>query len=496
MASLLTVCSKRIPASRMTTSCSSPATSILRRRMSRRRRVYPGICGSSAPSYLHRWTVSEANLAIAMALQGGIGMIHYNCTIEEQADMVRKVKTYKNGFINNPLTLGVDAKVSDIRRIKAERGFSGIPITETGKIGGKLVGMVCTRDVDFVGDDDLPVSEVMTRDLIVAKEGCTLSQANELMKNSKKGKLPIVNAQGHLVALISRTDLLKNRDFPNCSVDKTSKQLLCGAAIGTRESDYQRIKALAAEHVDIVVIDSAQGDSTFQADMIRHIKANYPQIDVVGGNVVTARQAAHLIQAGCDSLRVGMGVGSICTTQEVMACGRPQAVSVYQVSRFAKQFDIPVLADGGIRSPGHIMKAVCMGASAVMMGSMLAGTHEAPGDWFYRDGIRMKKYRGMGSKEAMEKGSSTRYLMSSKDTIRVEQGVSGAVADKGSLHNFLPHLHMCLRQALQDVGMKSLGELHIGAEEGVVKFEKRTAAAQSEGKVHTAKHVQQSGFGQ
>lgn len=409
--------------------------------------------------------------------------------------MVRSVKTFKNGFINNPLTLGVNATVKDVREIKQTRGFSGIPITESGAIGSKILGMVCTRDIDFVGDDDLSVTEVMTRDLIVAKEGCTLSQANELMKSSKKGKLPIVNASGHLVALISRTDLLKNRDFPNCSVDKTSKQLLCGASIGTRESDKDRIKALAAEHVDIVVIDSAQGDSTFQADMIRHIKAKYPQIDVVGGNVVTARQAAHLIEAGADALRVGMGVGSICTTQEVMACGRPQAVSVYQVSRFARQFDVPCIADGGIRSPGHIMKAISMGASAVMMGSMLAGTHEAPGDWFYRDGIRMKKYRGMGSKEAMEKGSSTRYLMSSKDTIRVEQGVSGAVADKGSLHNFLPHLHMCLRQALQDVGIKSLTEHHIGVENGAVKFEKRTPAAQSEGRVHTVQHVQSTGFG-
>mmetsp|Transcript_26947 Transcript_26947/g.63556 ORF Transcript_26947/g.63556 Transcript_26947/m.63556 type:complete len:556 (+) Transcript_26947:115-1782(+) len=440
-------------------------------------------------------TVSETNLAVAMALQGGIGIVHYNCPIEEQAMMVRSVKRYKNGFINDPLTMGTNATVKDIRNIKFERGFSGIPITESGKIGSKLLGMVCTRDIDFVGDDELPVTEVMTRELVVAKEGCTLSQANELMKSSKKGKLPIVNEKGELIALISRTDLLKNRDYPNCSVDKTSKQLLCGAAVGTRESDYERVRALAAEHVDVIIIDSAQGDSTYQAQMIRFIKGNFPHIDVVGGNVVTSLQAAHLIQAGCDGLRCGMGVGSICTTQEVMACGRPQAVSIYQVSRFAKQFDIPVIADGGIRSPGHIMKALTLGASCVMMGSMLAGTHEAPGQWFYRDGIRMKKYRGMGSKEAMEKGSSTRYLMSEQSTIRVEQGVSGAVADKGTLHHFLPHLHMCLRQALQDVGIKSLMELHHGSEAGFVKFEKRTAAAQMEGRVHTVQHVQSTGFG-
>mmetsp|Transcript_59325 Transcript_59325/g.123964 ORF Transcript_59325/g.123964 Transcript_59325/m.123964 type:complete len:551 (-) Transcript_59325:308-1960(-) len=434
-------------------------------------------------------TVSESGLAVAMALQGGIGIIHYNCTIEEQVAMVRSVKRYKNGFITDPLVMGTDSKVKDIRAIKQSRGFSGIPITDTGKIGGNLLGIVCTRDIDFVGDDDLPVTDVMTRDVIVAKEGCTLSQANELMKSSKKGKLPIVNEKGHLVALISRTDLLKNRDYPNCSVDKTSKQLLCGAAVGTRDSDRARVAALAVEHVDVIVIDSAQGDSTFQAEMIRYIKSNFPNIDVVGGNVVTARQAAHLIAAGCDGLRVGMGVGSICTTQEVMACGRPQAVSVYQVSRFARRFDIPCIADGGIRSPGHIMKALSLGASCVMMGSMLAGSHEAPGEFFYRDGVRYKKYRGMGSKEAMEKGSSTRYLMSSKEAIKVEQGVSGAVADKGSLHYFLPHLHMCLRQALQDIGLTSIDELHQGVQRGDVFFEKRTTAAQSEGRVHTVQHV-------
>jgi len=435
-------------------------------------------------------TVSEGPVAIAMALMGGIGIIHYNCTIEEQCAMVRSVKRYKNGFITNPIVMGTDATVRDMRNIKRDKGFSGIPITDTGKIGGKLLGMVCTRDIDFAGDDDLGVDTVMTRNLVVAREGCTLSEANELMKSSKKGKLPIVNSEGQLVALISRTDLLKHRDYPLSSVNTVTKQLLCGAAVGTRDSDRERVAALAAEKVDVIVIDSAQGDSTFQADMIRFIKSNFPHIDVVGGNVVTSRQAAHLIAAGCDGLRVGMGVGSICTTQEVMACGRPQAVSVYQVSRFARQFGIPCIADGGIRSPGHIVKALSLGASCVMMGSMLAGSHEAPGEWFYRDGQRMKKYRGMGSKEAMDKGSSTRYLMNSKETIRVEQGVSGAVVDKGSLYQFLPHLHMCLRQALQDVGMKSLQELHFAGHEGVVRFEKRTAAAQAEGRIHTVQHVQ------
>jgi IMP dehydrogenase len=341
---------------------------------------------------------------------------------------------------------------------------------------------VCTRDFDFCADDEIGVAEIMTKDLIVAREGCSLSEANELMKSSKKGKLPIVNNKGELVALISRTDLLKHRDYPYSSVDRRSKQLLCGAAVGTRESDHDR--------VDVIVIDSAQGDSTFQANMIRWIKTKYPQIEVVGGNVVTSRQAANLIAAGVDGLRVGMGVGSICTTQEVMACGRPQAMSVFQVSRFARKFGIPCVADGGIRSPGHIVKALSLGASCVMMGSMLAGSHESPGEWFYRDGQRMKKYRGMGSKEAMDKGSSTRYLMNAKESIVVEQGVSGAVVDKGSLYQFLPHLHQCIRQALQDVGMASLNELHAAGFDGTLKFEKRTPAAQAEGRVHTVQHVQ------
>jgi len=441
-------------------------------------------------------TVSESAVAIAMALMGGIGIVHYNNAIEEQAAMVRAVKRFKNGFITTPCTMGPDATVGDIRAIKAEKGFSGIPITDTGKIGGTLLGMVCTRDIDFTGDDHLSVGDVMTPSskLITAKEGCSLTEANEIMKSSKKGKLPIVNAENHLVALISRTDLLKHRDYPLSSVDKRSKQLLCGAAVGTRESDRDRVAALAAEHVDVIVIDSAQGDSTFQAEMIVWIKSNFPTIEVVGGNVVTSRQAAHLITAGCDGLRVGMGVGSICTTQEVMACGRPQAMSVFQVARFARQFGIPCIADGGIRTPGHIVKALSLGASCVMMGSMLAGSHESPGEWFYRDGQRMKKYRGMGSKEAMDKGSSTRYLINAKETIRVEQGVSGAVVDKGSLYQFLPHLHMCLRQALQDVGMKSLYELHMGGMDGALRFEKRTAAAQAEGRVHTVQHVQGSTY--
>ncbi len=427
-------------------------------------------------------TVTESNMAIAMALLGGIGIVHYNNTVDEQVEEVRKVKRFENGFITDPVVLGPSNTIADVDEIHEAHGFGGIPITEDGTRNGRLIGIVTNRDVDFETDRSRPLSEVMVTDLVTAPEGVTLPEANKILRESKKGKLPIVDQNGRLVSLVSRTDLKKNRDFPEACKDKR-KQLRVGASISTRQADRERLAGLVEAGADLIVIDAAQGDSSFQVEMIEHIKQIYPHIDVLAGNVVTATQCEHLIDAGADGVRVGMGPGSICITQDTMAVGRAQATAVYRCSQYCRSRGIPVVADGGISNTGSLSKAIACGASVGMMGSMFAGTHEAPGEYFYKDGVRVKKYRGMASVEAMERGGGKRYGYSRKN-LQVAQGVSGLVVDKGSAYDLVPYLIQSLKQALQDMGQRSVSALHESIEAGEVRYERRSPSAQREGSVH------------
>lgn len=433
-------------------------------------------------------TVTESKTAIAMALEGGIGVIHSNMPLEDQVKEVMKVKKYKSGFITDPICIMPTMPLLELDKLRVQCGFTGFPVTEDGRMGSRLVGLVAKRDTDFVTSrESVRVGDIMTpaTSLVTAEEGIDLVSANKILHSSKKGKLPILTKEGRLVALVARTDLKKNASFPHATKDDSTKSLRVAAAISTRESDKDRVRALVCAGVDAIVIDSSQGDSVFQHQMIRWIKQEFKdQVQVIGGNVVTKRQAKHLIDSGADALRVGMGIGSICTTQEVCACGRAQASAVYNVARFCRAQGVPIIADGGISSPGHVVKALCLGAGTAMCGSLLAGTEESPGEYFYAEsGVRLKRYRGMGSIEAMKKGSDDRYFGTST-SVKVAQGVSGTVQDKGSLHAYVPYLVQGVKHGMQDLGSKSLEDLTEKLHSGELRFELRSPAAQREGGVH------------
>jgi len=427
-------------------------------------------------------TVTEAEMAIGIALLGGIGIIHYNNSIEDQARLVWKVKRFENGFITEPVVLSPHHRISDVDRIKQELGFSGIPITEDGTLNSRLVGIVANRDIDFEADRSKQLREVMTTELVTAPKGVTLAEANRILRQSKKGKLPIVDEAGRLVSLVARNDLRTNEEFPQASKN-AAKQLLVGAAVSTRDADRERLAELVRNGLDVVVIDSSQGDSVYQIKMIEHVKGDYPQLDVIAGNVVTRKQCESLIDAGADALRIGMGPGSICITQVTTAVGRAQASAVYYCSRYAHERGIPIIADGGLSSSGHVCKALALGADTCMLGYLLAGTTEAPGEYFYEGNVRVKRYRGMGSIEAQLDGGAKRYF-SEETGIPVPHGVSGTVVDRGPLATFIPHLIQGVRDSFQKLGYRTIPALHAALSSGEVRFEPRTTSAQIEGTVH------------
>lgn len=437
-------------------------------------------------------TVTEHDMAIGMALNGGVGFIHCNCTAEQQASMVEKVKIYENGFILEPAVLSPDATIRDLDKLKSSRKISGVPVTVDGKMGSKLMGLISNRDTDFLDDRSLTVGALMTPfdKLVVGQYPLTISEANKILKESKKGYLPVVDAEGNLKALTTRTDLKKNSAFPMASKDKAGK-LLVGAAVraGARDHiDLERVALLHAAGCNIIVLDAQNGDCDAQISLIKTIKATYPDMDVVAGNVVRVSQAKALIEAGADALRVGMGVGSIATTQMIKAVGRPQLSSIYACARLAREHGIPVIADGGIKNTGCLIKALAIGASGVMMGALLAGVDESPGEYFYQSGVRLKNYR------ANYLGNAVSAEVPSSEAFRVSSGVSGTVVDKGPLNRYIPYLCQSIRHGLQDMGIISLRRLQEALYSGELRFELRSASAQREGGVHDLHSFQQRLF--
>jgi len=400
-------------------------------------------------------TVTESTMAIAMAREGGIGIIHKNMSIEEQAHEVDIVKRQENGVIVNPFHLSPENSVAEANELMKRYRISGVPITTDGK----LVGIVTNRDLVFETDYEKPISDVMTKEnLITALEGTTIEEAKQILKTHKIEKLPLVDEDNNLKGLITIKDIEKTRLFPNSAKDSRGR-LLCGAGVGITQNMMERVEALVHAGVDIVVLDTAHGHSEGVMAGVRKIKASYPDLQVVAGNVATAQGALDLAEAGADAVKVGIGPGSICTTRVVSGVGVPQLTAVMDCVDALKELGIPVIADGGIKYSGDIVKALAAGASAAMLGSILAGCHESPGEMEIYQGRNYKVYRGMGSLTSMNKGSSDRYFQENVKKL-VPEGVEGRVAYKGPVADTIFQLVGGIRSGMGYLGSKDLATLN------------------------------------
>jgi len=400
-------------------------------------------------------TVTEADLAIALARVGGLGFIHKNMTIEEQAAQVNRVKRSENGMISDPVTLSKDHTLAEAKETMAKYKISGLPVVDAENT---LIGIITNRDVKYQENLDMKVEEIMTKEnLITSDKDTNLEKAKEILLKSRIEKLPIVDKNNKLVGLITIKDIDNQLEYPNANKDENGR-LIVGAGVGVGEDTLDRIAALVQAGVDIIGIDSAHGHSKGVLDKISEIRRAYPDLDIVGGNIVTAEAAADLIKAGANVLKVGVGPGSICTTRVVAGVGVPQLSAIYNVYEYAQSKNVTVIADGGIKLSGDIVKAIASGAGAVMLGSLLAGTDEAPGEEIIFQGRKFKTYQGMGSLSAMKRGGKERYFQSEAKKF-VPEGIEGRVPSKGSLEEVIFQLTGGLRAGMGYCGAKDIEAL-------------------------------------
>lgn len=400
-------------------------------------------------------TVTEADLAIALARVGGLGFIHKNMTIEEQAAQVNSVKRSENGMIADPVTLSKDHTLAEAKALMTNYKISGLPVVDENNY---LIGIITNRDVKYQENLDIKVEEIMTKEnLITSDKNTNLEKAKEILLKNRIEKLPIVDKKNKLVGLITIKDIDNQLEYPNANKDQNGR-LIVGAGVGVGEDTIERITALVKAGVDIVAIDSAHGHSKGVLDKISEIRKTFPDLDIVGGNIVTADAAKDLIKAGANVLKVGVGPGSICTTRVVAGVGVPQLSAIYNVYEFAKKKNVTVIADGGIKLSGDIVKAIASGAGAVMLGSLLAGTDEAPGEEIIFQGRKFKSYQGMGSLSAMKRGGKERYFQSEAKKF-VPEGIEGRVPHKGKLEDVIFQLTGGLRAGMGYCGAKDIEAL-------------------------------------